>query len=133
MRPRRCWFVTPRKRSLTQPHRSRDGRAAARSRKSGTKQPPTHSKIWSAPPCAASSNPPGAAARFPLAAAIHHFEEVNDVKELKEIKDVKDTRHHDSCTWPVPRKSFTSFTSCTSFTSFPRSNHAHHHHAFAQQ
>src|SRR5260370_8326061 len=54
------------------PRRSRRGPAGARSRKSGTKQPLTQSRTWLPRPCAASSNPRGAAACFPRAAATRH-------------------------------------------------------------
>src|SRR5260370_8323066 len=115
MRRRPCWCAIRRKPLLTPLRQWRVGRAAVRSRKSGTTQPPTPSRTSSAPPCAASSNPRAAAVRFPPAAATRHFEEA---MEVEEVKDVEDTRECDLRAWLVGWKSFTSFTSYTSFTSF---------------
>src|SRR6266705_29604 len=68
------------------------GHAAARSPKNGTTQPPMPSRIWSAPRCAANSNPRAAAARFPPAADTHRFEEAEEVKAVKKVKKVKEVK-----------------------------------------
>src|SRR5258708_28976889 len=92
MRLRRSSCATRRKPSPMQRLRLPDGPAAALLPKSGMTQPPTRSKTWSAPPSAASSNPHGAAAHFPLAAATHHSEEVKEVMELEDSRSQPATR-----------------------------------------
>src|SRR6266704_3095316 len=89
---RRSWCAIHKKPSRTQPPRWPVGHAAARSPKSGTARPPTPSRIWSAPRCAANSNPRAAAARFPPAADTHRFEEAEEVKAVKKVKKVKEVK-----------------------------------------
>src|SRR6267142_4869217 len=90
MQLRPSWSAMRRKRSRTQPLPSRDGRAAARSRKSGMTPPPMRSRTWSAPLSAANSNPRGAVVRFPHAAATHRSEEAREVKEIKGVNEVEE-------------------------------------------
>src|SRR5712664_2843883 len=90
MQLRPSWSAMRRKRSRTQPLPSRDGRGAARSRKSGLTPPPMRSRTWSAPLSAANSTPRGAADRVPHAVATHRSEEAIEVKKIDEAKEVKE-------------------------------------------